>query len=150
LFVSLAFPITLSPEGCGPILKELFQPAVKDGGLKLLFLAKVGYRYLLNQMPAKDGDFLVRGVMLAMLDHGVPSVSLSYYTAEHSISNWGKTLFFLGELEQKIRRESMDIPLDCLIQLFGTHPVYPRQIGIKDDLPPSKMDNNSLNSFDRN
>jgi hypothetical protein len=28
-----------------------------------------------------------------MLDHGVPSVSLSYYTAEHSFSNWGKTLF---------------------------------------------------------
>jgi TRAP-type mannitol/chloroaromatic compound transport system permease small subunit len=27
-----------------------------------------------------------------MLDHGVPSVSLSYYTAEHSFSNWGKTL----------------------------------------------------------
>jgi CubicO group peptidase (beta-lactamase class C family) len=26
-----------------------------------------------------------------MLDHGVPSVSLSYYTAEHSFSNWGKT-----------------------------------------------------------
>jgi hypothetical protein len=29
-----------------------------------------------------------------MLDHGVPSVSLSYYTAEHSISNWGKTHSF--------------------------------------------------------
>jgi hypothetical protein len=29
--------------------------------------------------------------MLAMLGHGVPSVSLSYYTAEHSFSNWGKT-----------------------------------------------------------
>jgi hypothetical protein len=72
----VAFPIPLFPEGCGFILKELFKPAVKDGGLKLLFLAKVGYRYLLNQMPAKAGDFLVRGVMLAMLDHGVPSVSL--------------------------------------------------------------------------
>jgi len=29
--------------------------------------------------------------MLAMFDHGVPSVSLSYYTAEHSFPNWGKT-----------------------------------------------------------
>jgi len=92
LFVSLTLPVGLFPEGCGPILKELFQPAVKDGGLQSLFLAKVGYRYFLNQMPAKDGNLLVRGVMLAMLDHGVPSVSLSYYTAEHSISNWGKTL----------------------------------------------------------
>jgi succinyl-diaminopimelate desuccinylase len=26
-----------------------------------------------------------------MVAHSVPSVSLSYYTAEHSISNWGKT-----------------------------------------------------------
>jgi hypothetical protein len=42
-------------------------------------------------MPANDGNLFFRGVMLAMLDHGVPSVSLSYYTAEHSFSNWGKT-----------------------------------------------------------
>jgi hypothetical protein len=30
----------------------------------------------LNQMPAQDGYFLFRGVLLAMLDHGVPFVSL--------------------------------------------------------------------------
>jgi hypothetical protein len=47
--------------------------------------------------------------MLAMLDHGVPSVSLSYYTAEHSISNWGKTgipsfhLFFAVEDPENVR-----------------------------------------------
>jgi hypothetical protein len=37
-----------------------------------------------------------------MLDHGVPSVSLSYYTAEHSISNWGKTIQPIGETAGKI------------------------------------------------
>jgi len=51
-------------------------------------------------VPPKDGNLLFRGVMLAMLDHDVPSVFLSYYTAEHSISNWGKTgvmLIFINQ-----------------------------------------------------
>jgi hypothetical protein len=92
LFVLLTLSRRLFPEGRGPILKEFLQSPIEDRGLKFLLLAKIGYWHFLDQVPPKDGNILFRGVMLAMLDRGVPSVSLSYYMGEHSISNWGKTI----------------------------------------------------------
>jgi hypothetical protein len=39
------------PEGCGPVLKELLEPAVEDRGVKLMFVAQSGYRNPIHQVP---------------------------------------------------------------------------------------------------
>ena len=91
LAVNLPLLIRLFPEGGGPVFKELLQPSVENGGLKFQLLAKVGYRNLLNQVPAQNRNLLFRGIMHAMFAHGVPPVVYVLYTAEHSIFNWGKT-----------------------------------------------------------
>jgi len=54
-------------EGDGSILEELLQPAVKDRGMETVFLTEVRNRNPLNEVPAQDGDFLFRGVVLALL-----------------------------------------------------------------------------------
>ena len=54
LFVFPALPIGFSPEGRGPMLKELLQPPIEDRGLKFLLLAKLEYR-LLFQPGAEEG-----------------------------------------------------------------------------------------------
>jgi hypothetical protein len=37
-------------------------------------------------------------------------------------------------LEHEIRRESVEVALDCLIEALGADPIKLRQIGIEDDL----------------
>jgi len=56
-------------EGRGPVFKELLQPAIEDRGVELMFVAQSGYRNLLDQVPAENGDLLLRGVMLALVAH---------------------------------------------------------------------------------
>ena len=38
----------------------------------------------------------------------------------------------MRKLEHEIFRETITIPLDCLIEPEGWNPVYPRQLGIQD------------------
>ena len=52
-------------EGDGSILEELLQPAVKDRGMKAEFFTEIGNWNLLDEVPAQDGNFLFRGMVLA-------------------------------------------------------------------------------------
>jgi hypothetical protein len=49
----------LDLERCRPILKELLLPPVEDRGLKSEFLAELGDRLLVQQMPPRDRDLLL-------------------------------------------------------------------------------------------
>ena len=58
-------------KGRRAILEELLQPAGEHRGMKTVFLTEIGNRNLLNQVPAKDGNFLFRCEALALLfGHG--------------------------------------------------------------------------------
>src|SRR5438094_7992568 len=56
-------------EGSGPALKELLKPPVKGSGVELMFVAQSGNRNPIDQVPAENGDLLLRGVMLALVAH---------------------------------------------------------------------------------
>lgn len=45
------------PEGGGPVLKELFQPAVEDRGVDLMLVAQGGKRNAVDRVPAQNRDF---------------------------------------------------------------------------------------------
>src|SRR5262249_7956152 len=58
-------------EGSGPVLEELFLPAVEEGRMDAVLVAQVGDRLLLQQMKPQDG-YLLRGrVVLAWGAHGM-------------------------------------------------------------------------------
>src|SRR2546428_12735101 len=64
------------PEGRGPVVKELLEPAIEDRGVDLIFVAQSGNRNLIDQVPAQNGYLLVRGVTLALVVHEPPVVAI--------------------------------------------------------------------------
>jgi hypothetical protein len=57
------------PEGRGPVLKELLEPAIEDRGEDVMLLAQTGNRNPVDQVPAENRYPLLGGVMLAFVVH---------------------------------------------------------------------------------
>src|SRR5215472_12671787 len=72
-------------EGGRAVLEELLLPAVEDRGLQAEFIAQLRDRFLLQQMPPKDGDFLFRRVVLPLLLHAFSP--LPYWENASSIAS---------------------------------------------------------------
>ncbi len=58
------------------VLEELFEPAVELVGVDVEFIAQVGDRDLVDQMPFEDGDLLGAGKMTTLLGHDEPPFGL--------------------------------------------------------------------------
>jgi hypothetical protein len=52
-------------KGGSAILEELFLPTVEHRGLQPMFLAQIGNRHFIQQVPPQDGNLLFPGVMLS-------------------------------------------------------------------------------------
>jgi hypothetical protein len=61
-------------EGGGTVFKELFLPEVEEVDVKGMFLTDVGDGLLLQEMEAKQRDFLLRGKVTTLASHGMSSV----------------------------------------------------------------------------
>ena len=58
------------------VLEELLEPAVELVGVDVEFIAKVGNRDLVDEMPFEDGDLLGIGKMTTRLVHEKPPYRL--------------------------------------------------------------------------
>src|SRR6516162_3231057 len=56
-------------ESGGPVLEELFLPAVENRRLQPQFVTQLGDRLLFQQMSPEDGDLLFCGVVLPLFFH---------------------------------------------------------------------------------
>ena len=61
----------LALKGSGTVLEELLEPAVENRRLQVELLAEIRNRHLLHQVPAEDGNFFLRRVVLTCFLHGV-------------------------------------------------------------------------------
>ena len=57
-------------KGCGSVLKEGFLPLVKQRGMKLVLVAQIRNRHVLDEVFAQNGHFLLRGKLSAGVFHG--------------------------------------------------------------------------------
>src|SRR5262245_26938542 len=65
LMVGTAFAL----EGRGSVLKELLLPTVEHRRLQAQFIAELGNRHLIEQMPSENGYLLFSGVVLSFFSH---------------------------------------------------------------------------------
>jgi hypothetical protein len=62
-------------EGRRSVLEELLLPPVEDRWLQAQLLAELGDRFLAQQMPSQNGDFLAGGVVVPCLFHAFSPLS---------------------------------------------------------------------------
>jgi hypothetical protein len=60
-------------EGGGAVVEELLLPELEEVHGEVVLLAEVGGGLLLQQVQAKQGDFLLRGKVTALPSHGCSS-----------------------------------------------------------------------------
>jgi hypothetical protein len=82
-FFSLMVQAALALEGGCAILEELFLPTVEHRGLQPIFLAQIGYRHFVQQVPPQDGNLLFRSIVLSLFSHVVLSVILTEERSFH-------------------------------------------------------------------
>ena len=66
------------------VLEEFLEPVVELVGVEVKFIAQVGDRDLLDEVPFEDGNLLVIGEMTALLVHGGTSVQTMLTRTERS------------------------------------------------------------------
>jgi hypothetical protein len=71
-------------EGEMAILEELFEPVVELVGVELQFIAEIGHRNLVDEVPLEDGDLFMIGEMTTLLVHDRTSVQSILTRTEHS------------------------------------------------------------------
>jgi len=72
-------------EGQMAVLEELLEPVVELVGVDVEFIAQVGDRYLVDEVPLEDGDLLRLGkVTTRLLVHEGSSVQVMLTRAERS------------------------------------------------------------------
>src|SRR6516164_487131 len=85
----LLIPLTRGPllalKGGGSVLEKLLLPPVKDRRPQTLFFTELGNRHLVQQVAPEDGNFLLGGVILAIVFHTFSR--LSYWENAFSISS---------------------------------------------------------------
>jgi hypothetical protein len=73
---SLLFGLVVRPalalKGPRTVLEELFLQTVEYRGLQSMFLAQIGNRHFIQQVPPEDGNLFFSCVVLSLFSH-VPS-----------------------------------------------------------------------------
>ena len=75
LLFGLVVRSALAWKGGSAILEELFLPTVEHRGLQPMFLAQIGNRHFIQQVPPQDGNLLFPGVMLSFFFHASSPLS---------------------------------------------------------------------------
>ncbi len=70
LLLPLTSGIGLALESRRAVLKKHPQPTVEDRAMDLVLVAQSGNRNPFDQVPAENGNLLLRGLMLALVAHG--------------------------------------------------------------------------------
>src|SRR6266576_6618310 len=77
----LLFSLVIRPaptlKGSRTVLEELFLPTVEHRWLQSMFLAQIGNRHFIQQVPPQDGNLLFSGVVLSLSSHAFLSVILT-------------------------------------------------------------------------
>ena len=71
-------------EGEVAVLEEPFEPVVDLIGMEIKFIAEVGNGHLVDEVPLKDGDFVMIGEVTTLLVHGGTSVQVMLTRTERS------------------------------------------------------------------
>jgi len=58
------------------VLEEVFEPGIELVGVEVEFIAQVGDRDLIDEMPLEDGDLLGAGKMTTQFAHDEPPIGL--------------------------------------------------------------------------
>src|SRR5215467_422793 len=75
LFIGLTRRAFTGFEGHGSVLEEFLLPAVENRGPYPFFFTKLGNRYFVQKVASEDGNFLLGGVMLALVFHTLSRLS---------------------------------------------------------------------------